>query len=113
MTIVAGNIEYREYQEFIDGSCSNEYYKPSMEVLKLRRVGLVVTETIKKGDCGFPFVARIHGTMRIIGIHNAYKTHTVVFGSFISQPLIDELCSVVVPNADVPSKAVVVKVPII
>ncbi|QCI31816.1 polyprotein [Sitobion miscanthi virus 1] len=113
VTIVAGNIEYREYQEFIDGSCSNEYYKPSMEVLKLRRVGLVVTETIKKGDCGFPFVARIHGTMRVIGIHNAYKTHTVVFGSFISQPLIEELCSVVVPNADVPSTAVVVKVPII
>lgn len=113
VTIVAGNIEYREYQEFIEGSCSNEYYKPSMEVLKLRRVGLVVTETIKKGDCGFPFVARIRGTMRIIGIHNAYKTHTVVFGSFISQPLIDELCSIVVPNADVPSTAVVVKVPII
>ncbi|AAC58718.1 protein P1 [Acyrthosiphon pisum virus] len=113
VTIVSGNIEYREYQEFIDGSCSNEYYRPSMEVLKLRRVGLVVTETIRKGDCGFPFVARINGTMRIIGIHNAYKTHTVVFGAFISQPLIEELCSVVVPNADVPSTAVVVKVPVI
>nr|QJI53506.1 MAG: hypothetical protein 1 [Riboviria sp.] len=111
-TVVSGNLEYKEYQEFIDGSCTNEYYKPCMEVLRLCRVGLMVEEVIKKGDCGFPFVCKVKGTIRIIGFHNAYKTHAVVYGSFISQPLIEELCEVIIPNAEVPSPITVVKIPV-
>nr|QJI53502.1 MAG: hypothetical protein 1 [Riboviria sp.] len=111
-TVVSGSLEYKEYQEFIDGNCSNEYYKPCMEVLKLRRVGLMVEEVIKKGDCGFPFVCKVAGSVRIIGFHNAYKTHAIVYGSFISQPLIEELCEVIKPNAEVPSPISVVRVPV-
>lgn len=112
ITIIAGSVEYREYQEFIDGTCGNEFYRPTMEVLKLRRIGLVVTEAIKKGDCGFPFVTKVRGTMKIIGLHNAYKTHSIVYGSFISLPLIEELCAVITPNADAPSTAIVVRIPV-
>nr|UHR49770.1 MAG: RNA helicase [Hubei picorna-like virus 55] len=112
LAIVSGNLEYKEYQEFIDGSCSNEHYKPCMEVLKLRRVGLMVEEIIKKGDCGFPFMCKVGGSIKLIGFHNAYKTHAIVYGSFISQPLIDELCEVITPNADIPSPITVVRVPV-
>ncbi|DAZ87491.1 TPA_asm: non-structural polyprotein [Holothuria scabra associated picornavirus 1] len=112
MTIISGNLEYKEYQEFIEGNCTNEFYKPCMEVLKLRRVGLMVEEVIKKGDCGFPFMCKVKGSIKLIGFHNAYKTHAIVYGSFISQPLIEEICQVITPNAHIPSPVSVVKIPV-
>nr|UHK03203.1 MAG: RNA-dependent RNA polymerase [Hubei picorna-like virus 56] len=113
MSLLTGGLEYKEYQEFIGKVCDNEYYKPSTEILKLRRAGLRVLDVVSKGDCGFPFIGKIRGSLRILGIHNAYINEGVIFGSFISSQLLKELLSSPFPNALALSTPVVLKIPIV
>ncbi|UHK03205.1 MAG: RNA helicase [Hangzhou Solinvi-like virus 2] len=112
--VISGALEYKAYQGQLEGRSSiGEKFSPTTEILKIRRIGLECEKVIKRGDCGFPFVCRVGSTMRVIGFHNAYKITSSFFGAFINKTLIEDLCSITIPNSTQLSTCAVVALPAI
>ena len=103
MTILVGKMQYVHHQEFnyTVGYNSNTLYEPTEYQMVMRTLTMTAIQNfVKNGDCGFPFVVKVGGSLKVVGIHNAYKVHNVVIGSTFNKEELEQWTETVIhPNA--------------